>query len=202
MFCLVARLLWFAVVFTGSVLVIIKICSCRRLSSLGPSHCSHLGEWSFCFKCWCWLCENATLLSLMMLLLLRTQTPNKVLPPRPPLAKTGPGRPPPPKLKTTGRSVSAPASASKPKPQVQKPHRKGLVLPPRPNPGHRLYNNYTVREIPLAHLRAGITCQIPAQWHFTFCILCSTSLSFPMESHPWTIMGATQENCHFRWLNS
>ncbi|KAG7221921.1 hypothetical protein INR49_016947 [Caranx melampygus] len=87
--------------------------------------------------------SDATLLNLTMPLLLRTQIPNKVLPPRPPPAKTGPGRPPPPKLKTTGRSVSAPV----PKPQAQKPHRKGLVLPPRPNPGHRLYNKYTL-ELP------------------------------------------------------
>ncbi|KAM3864791.1 SH3 domain-containing protein 19 [Diretmus argenteus] len=61
----------------------------------------------------------------------------KVLPPRPPPAKVGPGRPPPPRLD----------SRSRPKPQAQKPKRKGPVLPPRPNPGHRLYNKYTL-ELP------------------------------------------------------
>ncbi|XP_069022897.1 SH3 domain-containing protein 19 [Embiotoca jacksoni] len=68
--------------------------------------------------------------------------PSKTLPPRPPPAKTGPGRPPPPSLQAAGRSQSAPLETS-PKHQAQKPHRRGLVLPPRPNPGHRLYNKYT-----------------------------------------------------------
>ncbi|XP_023262080.1 SH3 domain-containing protein 19 isoform X1 [Seriola lalandi dorsalis] len=76
----------------------------------------------------------------------RRHSTTKILPPRPPPAKTGPGRPPPPSLKATGRSVSAPWDTS-PRPQAQKPHRKGPVLPPRPNPGHRLYNKYTL-ELP------------------------------------------------------
>ncbi|XP_071359657.1 SH3 domain-containing protein 19 isoform X2 [Trachinotus anak] len=76
----------------------------------------------------------------------RRHSTTKTLPPRPPPAKTGPGRPPPPSLKATGRSASAPWDTS-PKPQAQKPHRKGPVLPPRPNPGHRLYNKYTL-ELP------------------------------------------------------
>ncbi|GAA6228091.1 SH3 domain-containing protein 19 [Lates japonicus] len=70
----------------------------------------------------------------------------KTLPPRPPPAKVGPGRPPPPSLQATGRSLTAPPETS-PKPKAQKPHRKGPVLPPRPNPGHRLYNKYTL-ELP------------------------------------------------------
>ncbi|XP_061574539.1 SH3 domain-containing protein 19 isoform X2 [Cololabis saira] len=69
---------------------------------------------------------------------------NKSLPPRPPPAKSGPGRPPPPSLQASGRSQSASRQPS-PKPQAQKPHRKGFVLPPRPNPGHRLYNKYTLQ---------------------------------------------------------
>lgn len=73
---------------------------------------------------------------------------SKTLPTRPPPAKLGPGRPPPPSLQATGRSHSASLEAS-PKPQAQTPQRKGPVLPPRPNPGHRLYNKYTVRELPL-----------------------------------------------------
>eukprot|EP00064_Thunnus_orientalis_P006045 superscaffoldBa00000613_g6059 len=74
----------------------------------------------------------------------RKLSTSKSLPPRPPPAKTGPGRPPPPSLQATGRSHSGPRQAS-PKPQTQKPHRKGPILPPRPNPGHRLYNKYTLQ---------------------------------------------------------
>ncbi|XP_059198384.1 SH3 domain-containing protein 19 isoform X2 [Centropristis striata] len=75
----------------------------------------------------------------------RKPSTNKTLPPpRPPPAKPGPGRPPPPSLQTTGRSHSASWDAS-PKLQAQKPHRKSPVLPPRPNPGHRLYNKYTLQ---------------------------------------------------------
>ncbi|XP_056135739.1 SH3 domain-containing protein 19 [Lampris incognitus] len=73
----------------------------------------------------------------------------KVLPPRPPPAKTGPGRPPPPRLDAAGRSPSTQASSCGASPKLQThsksqmPQRKGPVLPPRPNPGHRLYNKYT-----------------------------------------------------------
>ncbi|XP_070846718.1 SH3 domain-containing protein 19 [Chaetodon trifascialis] len=74
----------------------------------------------------------------------RRLSTNKPLPPRPPPAKVGPGRPPPPSLQATGRSHSASRQTS-PRPQAQKPHRKGPVLPPRPNPGHRLYNKYTLQ---------------------------------------------------------
>ncbi|CDQ87421.1 unnamed protein product [Oncorhynchus mykiss] len=66
----------------------------------------------------------------------------KVLPPRPPPAKVGPGRPPPPRINGPRQSLSTPASSPK-QPQAQKPKKKGPVLPPRPNPGHRLYNQYT-----------------------------------------------------------
>ncbi|XP_055764948.1 SH3 domain-containing protein 19-like [Salvelinus fontinalis] len=77
----------------------------------------------------------------------------KVLPPRPPPAKVGPGRPPPPRINGPRQSLStrrAPASSAAPspkQPQAQKPKKKGPVLPPRPNPGHRLYNQYTL-ELP------------------------------------------------------
>uniref|UniRef100_A0A665TH86 SH3 domain containing 19 n=2 Tax=Echeneis naucrates TaxID=173247 RepID=A0A665TH86_ECHNA len=76
----------------------------------------------------------------------RRQSTMKVLPPRPPPAKAGPGRPPPPSLKISGRSQSAPWDSS-PKPQAKRPPHKGPVLPPRPNPGHRLYNKY-ILELP------------------------------------------------------
>uniref|UniRef100_UPI003AAE72FE SH3 domain-containing protein 19 n=1 Tax=Centroberyx gerrardi TaxID=166262 RepID=UPI003AAE72FE len=77
----------------------------------------------------------------------------KAPPPRPPPAKPGPGRPPPPRLDAAGRSRSTPSSPweASPKPQskAQPPRtkRKGPALPPRPNPGHRLYNKYTL-ELP------------------------------------------------------
>ncbi|XP_038569042.1 SH3 domain-containing protein 19 isoform X1 [Micropterus salmoides] len=74
----------------------------------------------------------------------RRLSTSKPLPPRPPPAKTGPGRPPPFSPQATGRSQSSSWEAS-PKPQQQKPQRKGPVLPPRPNPGHRLYNSYTLQ---------------------------------------------------------
>uniref|UniRef100_A0A3Q2QF63 SH3 domain containing 19 n=1 Tax=Fundulus heteroclitus TaxID=8078 RepID=A0A3Q2QF63_FUNHE len=76
---------------------------------------------------------------------------NHSLPPRPPPAKTGPGRPPAPSLQAAGRSQSTPQWPSPkppPKLQAQKPTKKGLVLPPRPSPGHRLYNDYM---LPLPH---------------------------------------------------
>lgn len=69
----------------------------------------------------------------------------RTLPPRPPSVKAGPGRPHAPSLQTTGRSVSVPVS---PKPQTHGSHGKKPILPPRPNPGHRLYNKYTVRDVP------------------------------------------------------
>uniref|UniRef100_A0A672GI17 SH3 domain containing 19 n=1 Tax=Salarias fasciatus TaxID=181472 RepID=A0A672GI17_SALFA len=71
-------------------------------------------------------------------------TVKKPPPPRPPPAKAGPGRPPAPNLHAIGRSQSAPWETS-PAPQVQRSHMKGPVLPPRPNPGHRLYNKYTLQ---------------------------------------------------------
>ncbi|KAM9315243.1 SH3 domain-containing protein 19 isoform 2-T2 [Pholidichthys leucotaenia] len=77
----------------------------------------------------------------------RKPSVNKSFPPRPPPAKPGPGRPSPPSFQATGRSHSATWETS-PKSQAQKPQGKGLDLPPRPRPGHRLYNKYT---LPLPH---------------------------------------------------
>ncbi|CAJ1052509.1 SH3 domain-containing protein 19 isoform X1 [Xyrichtys novacula] len=87
---------------------------------------------------------NATPLIFVLVLHFRRPSTNKPLPPRPPPAKTGPGRPPPPSLQAAAQSHSASWEGS-PRPQAQKPHRRGPVLPPRPNPGHRLYNNYTLQ---------------------------------------------------------
>ncbi|XP_028259541.1 SH3 domain-containing protein 19 [Parambassis ranga] len=72
----------------------------------------------------------------------RKPSVNRSLPPRPPPAKAGPGRPPPPNFQATRQTYSLPQEAS-PKPQAQRSQRK--VLPPRPNPGHRLYNKYTLQ---------------------------------------------------------
>ncbi|XP_046901905.1 SH3 domain-containing protein 19 isoform X2 [Hypomesus transpacificus] len=80
-------------------------------------------------------------------------TGGKVSPPRPPPAKAGPGRPPPPRLDKTGRAPSthgAPGGSPSPKQpriQAQMPKRKVPILPPRPKPGHHLYNKYTL-ELP------------------------------------------------------
>ncbi|XP_059409384.1 SH3 domain-containing protein 19 [Carassius carassius] len=80
----------------------------------------------------------------------------KVLPPRPPPAKTGPGRPPPPRRDDSQRRPSDPGvsqivPSKQQQPQWQQQNRraskKGPALPPRPNPGHCLYNKYTL-EIP------------------------------------------------------
>ncbi|XP_050976412.1 SH3 domain-containing protein 19 isoform X2 [Labeo rohita] len=80
----------------------------------------------------------------------------KVLPPRPPPAKTGPGRPPPPRKDGSQRRPSDPGvsqivPSKQQQPQWQQQNRraskKGPALPPRPNPGHRLYNKYTL-EVP------------------------------------------------------
>ncbi|CAN9510260.1 unnamed protein product [Ophioblennius macclurei] len=74
----------------------------------------------------------------------RRHSVNKPSPPRPPPAKTGPGRPPAPNINAIGRSQSAPWESSR-APQVQRSHMKAPGLPPRPNPGHRLYNKYTLQ---------------------------------------------------------
>ncbi|CAL8331340.1 unnamed protein product [Lota lota] len=73
----------------------------------------------------------------------------KVLPTRPPPAKAGPSRPPPPSHDASDGASLVQASqwgASSTAP-VQKPNRRGPALPPRPSPGHRLYNKYTL-ELP------------------------------------------------------
>ncbi|XP_055080505.1 SH3 domain-containing protein 19-like isoform X3 [Periophthalmus magnuspinnatus] len=74
----------------------------------------------------------------------RRLTASKTLPPRPPLVRSDAGRPPSSWMEAAGRSNSAPWD-SMPKPQPQAPTKRGPVLPPRPNPGHRLYNKYTLQ---------------------------------------------------------
>ncbi|KAG9344064.1 hypothetical protein JZ751_012543 [Albula glossodonta] len=72
----------------------------------------------------------------------------KVLPPRPPPAKGGPGRPPPPRAEVAPIAVPTQLGRVAVLPKRLQSHKgapkKGPVLPPRPNPGHPLYNTYTL----------------------------------------------------------
>ncbi|XP_064191394.1 SH3 domain-containing protein 19 isoform X1 [Anguilla rostrata] len=75
-----------------------------------------------------------------------------VLPPRPPPAKAGPSRPPPPGGQGFPRSSSQAGREPTLPPRSQSFRgsvKRGPVQPPRPNPGHPLYNKYTL-EIPHA----------------------------------------------------
>ncbi|KAG7458790.1 hypothetical protein MATL_G00224340 [Megalops atlanticus] len=65
----------------------------------------------------------------------------KVLPPRPPPVKGAPGRPPAPR---NNSSHTRPAVVLPKRSKSHQGTRKGPVLPPRPNPGHPLYNKYTL----------------------------------------------------------
>lgn len=86
----------------------------------------------------------------------------KIIPARPPPPKGVPGRPPPPKLSATkissqkdalSRSTSYVAYDKKPSKLRLGPKRtksqlikkQDPALPPRPRPGHPLYNKYVVR---------------------------------------------------------
>ncbi|KAL2098289.1 hypothetical protein ACEWY4_007496 [Coilia grayii] len=87
----------------------------------------------------------------------------KALPPRPPPVKAGPGRPPPPRKVASQSSLSVPSVAKGASPNIRqhqdhkspKTSKKGPTLPPRPKPGHQLYNKYTL-EIP--HAIAEFDC--------------------------------------------
>lgn len=95
----------------------------------------------------------------------------KLLPLRPPPIKSIPGRPPPPAINSTSSASQNPTpakvtpapslsaasqvtpsqtSSSPPPPstanqtQAQKAPKRGPPLPPRPKPGHLLYNSYVV----------------------------------------------------------
>ncbi|KAI5088019.1 SH3 domain-containing protein 19 [Silurus meridionalis] len=69
----------------------------------------------------------------------------KVLPNRTPSAKPAPGRPPLPRRESVQRNSTLQSQNSN---RLRRnPSKKAPVLPPRPNPGHSLYNKYTL-EIP------------------------------------------------------
>ncbi|XP_074518117.1 uncharacterized protein LOC141784244 [Halichoeres trimaculatus] len=89
----------------------------------------------------------------------------KLLPLRPPPIKSIPGRPPPPSVNSQlappssrnspASSVSTPSQSSSSSPpessvstnQIQKVSKRGPPLPPRPKPGHPLYNSYMKQEV-------------------------------------------------------
>lgn len=81
----------------------------------------------------------------------------KPLPLRPPPIKAAPGRPPPPTVNTPLPQPAcknscvpavAPSGGQVPSSlQGQKAQKKGPPLPPRPKPGHPLYNSYTKQEV-------------------------------------------------------
>ncbi|KAK1889692.1 SH3 domain containing protein 19 [Dissostichus eleginoides] len=82
----------------------------------------------------------------------------KLLPLRPPPIKSTPGRPPPPALSSSANQTP-PASKTSPAPSVssanpstnqvppQRASKRGPPLPPRPKPGHPLYNSYEKQEV-------------------------------------------------------
>ncbi|KAJ4949521.1 hypothetical protein JOQ06_021032, partial [Pogonophryne albipinna] len=82
----------------------------------------------------------------------------KLLPLRPPPIKSTPGRPPPPAVSSSANQTP-PASKTSPAPSVstanqstnqvppQRASKRGPPLPPRPKPGHPLYNSYEKQEV-------------------------------------------------------
>lgn len=76
----------------------------------------------------------------------------KPLPIRPPPIKSIPSRPPPPAVNFHSSSNQIPSKAAPPpssspgNTRAQKGGKRGPPLPPRPKPGHPLYNSYMVLE--------------------------------------------------------
>ncbi|KAJ3614404.1 hypothetical protein NHX12_017978 [Muraenolepis orangiensis] len=84
-----------------------------------------------------------------------------------PSTKAGPARPPPPCHDASGGGPPVPASqwgASRAAP-TQKAKKNGPALPPRPSPGHRLYNKYTITN--LASGAGGGGLQVQAIYDFS-----------------------------------
>ncbi|XP_048855771.1 SH3 domain-containing protein 19 [Brienomyrus brachyistius] len=71
-------------------------------------------------------------------------TGGKVLPLCPPPTKAAPGRPPPPQAGSPRHPSFHGGRSAAPIRQRQGTAKRGPVLPPRPNPGHVLYNKYTL----------------------------------------------------------
>ncbi|XP_069782545.1 SH3 domain-containing protein 19 isoform X2 [Narcine bancroftii] len=104
----------------------------------------------------------------------------KVPPPRPAPAKAGPARPPPPKVSaaphqfrrssseqkisnTVGKQSPSPTGKARPKSQVFP--KKRPELPPRPAPGHPLYNKYTL-PVPHGIAQCNINSKVPGELSF------------------------------------
>ncbi|XP_072899003.1 SH3 domain-containing protein 19 isoform X2 [Hemitrygon akajei] len=104
----------------------------------------------------------------------------KVPPARPAPVKAGPARPPPPKVSAVPnqfrRSSSelkinstvgkrSPSIAGKARPKSQVFQKKGPELPPRPAPGHPLYNKYML-PVPHGIAECNITSKVPGELSF------------------------------------
>ncbi|XP_067848225.1 SH3 domain-containing protein 19 isoform X2 [Heptranchias perlo] len=104
----------------------------------------------------------------------------KVPPARPPPAKAGPARPPPPKISAAPnhlrRSSSelginntagkrSPSAPGKIRPKSQLFQKKRPELPPRPSPGHPLYNKYTL-PVPHGIAECDLSSRVPGELSF------------------------------------
>ncbi|GCB74369.1 hypothetical protein scyTo_0003459 [Scyliorhinus torazame] len=104
----------------------------------------------------------------------------KVPPARPPPVKAGPARPPPPKGSAAPRQLrrssselginstagkSSPRAHTKIRPKSQVFQKKRPELPPRPAPGHPLYNKYTL-PVPHGIAECDVNSRIPGELSF------------------------------------
>ncbi|XP_078397388.1 SH3 domain-containing protein 19 isoform X2 [Cetorhinus maximus] len=106
--------------------------------------------------------------------------PGKVPPARPPPAKGGPARPPPPKISASATQLrhssselginntagkSSPRAQSKNRPKSQVFQKKRPELPPRPAPGHPLYNKYML-PVPHGIAKCDVNSRVPGELSF------------------------------------
>ncbi|XP_041045991.1 SH3 domain-containing protein 19 isoform X2 [Carcharodon carcharias] len=106
--------------------------------------------------------------------------PGKVPPARPPPAKAGPARPPPPKISASATQLrhssselginntagkSSPRAQSKNRPKSQVFQKKRPELPPRPAPGHPLYNKYML-PVPHGIAKCDVNSRVPGELSF------------------------------------
>ncbi|XP_048456884.1 SH3 domain-containing protein 19 isoform X2 [Rhincodon typus] len=104
----------------------------------------------------------------------------KIRPARPPPAKVGPARPPPPKISSAPNQLhrsssevginstagkSSPRVLSKINPKGPMPQKKRPALPPRPAPGHPLYNKYML-PVPHGIAECNVSSTVPGELSF------------------------------------
>ncbi|XP_067897240.1 SH3 domain-containing protein 19 [Heterodontus francisci] len=104
----------------------------------------------------------------------------KVPPARPAPAKAGPARPPPPKISAAPNQLrhslselglnntagkSSPRALGKIRPKSQVFQKKRPELPPRPAPGHPLYNKYTL-PVPHGIAQCDVNSRVPGELSF------------------------------------